>query len=236
MSYLEQRRKFIEDGRPLPDKKKRVYKFMDLTGMKIGSILVLNRSLRKDNNLIYWDCICDCGKTVTILGSNLKRKGGKNCSKCPLTHFTNSEKPLATIYRDILYRCYKKERNSYKNYGGRGIIVCNEWLNDFKKFYNWSISNGYEKGLSIDRINVNGNYEPSNCRWVTRKVQANNTRSNRLVTYNQETKTVSEWADFFGIPYYVLTDRINKLKWDFEKSITTPITKRGKLKNKNLCQ
>ena len=91
-------------------------------------------------------------------------------------------------------RCYKPNHPAYKNYGGRGIKVCDEWLNDFKAFYNWARKCGYSHKLTLDRINNNGNYEPSNCRWATRKEQANNTRSNIRYTVGEETHTIAEWS------------------------------------------
>ncbi len=108
-------------------------------------------------------------------------------------------------------RCYKPQDKSYKDYGGRGISVCDEWMDKkhgHKNFQEWAIANGWKKGLSIDRIDNNGNYSPDNCRWATPKQQSNNTRFNRLVTINGETKTLSEWADFVGISQRAMTGRI----------------------------
>ena len=107
-------------------------------------------------------------------------------------------------------RCYNPRTDSYKYYGGRGITICNEWLLDFMNFYNWAIDNNYKEGLSIDRIDSDGNYEPSNCRWVTAKEQANNTRRNHYITYNQEIHTIKEWAEILSIDYNKLRYRIKK--------------------------
>ncbi len=104
-------------------------------------------------------------------------------------------------------RCYNKKNKDYYNYGGRGIVVCDEWLNDFDVFYNWAYQNGYEDGLTLDRINSSGNYEPNNCRWATRKQQANNTRRNVLLTYNGKTQNMRQWADELGISYYNISKR-----------------------------
>ena len=105
-------------------------------------------------------------------------------------------------------RCYTESNSDYKDYGGRGISICDEWLNDFVSFYNWSMNNSYSDGLSIDRIDVNGNYEPSNCRWATNKEQANNKRTNMFCTINGETKTLKEWSEERGIIYNTVRHRL----------------------------
>lgn len=116
-------------------------------------------------------------------------------------------------------RCLNFNSIKYNDYGGRGINICQEWLDDFMYFYNWAMANGYEKNLTIDRKDVNGNYEPSNCRWATPKQQINNTRVNHLLTYRNETHTISEWADITGIKADTICNRINDLGWDIEKTL-----------------
>lgn len=120
--------------------------------------------------------------------------------------------PLYTVHQSMIRRCYSPKFINYYNYGGRGITVCDEWK-DFLNFYKWAITNGYEKGLSIDRVNNNGNYEPSNCKWSTSYEQNNNQRSNRYFTFNGETKTMTNWArelnrDVSTVCYHV--DKISK--------------------------
>lgn len=107
---------------------------------------------------------------------------------------------LYNVWYGIKRRCLHKNDPHYENYGARGISVCDEWKDDFLAFYNWAIENGYDenKKLSIDRINVNGNYEPNNCRWVTMKTQQNNRRNNHRITYKGETKTLQQWAEHFN--------------------------------------
>ena len=116
-------------------------------------------------------------------------------------------------------RCYRNKETAYKYYGDRGIIVCDEWLNDFQAFYDWAMANGYDDTLTIDRIDVNGNYEPSNCRWVSRKVQMNNTRRNHLITYNGKTQTIAQWAEELNIKQNTLLYRIRR-GWSIEKALT----------------
>lgn len=136
---------------------------------------------------------------------------------------------LYRIYNNMKTRCYNPNSPSYKNYGGRGITICEEWLNDFKAFYDWAISHGYRDDLTIDRIDVNGNYEPSNCRWVNAYIQSNNTRRNNYITFFGETRTLKEWADYFGINEKTVRDRI-KRGWDifdaFTISVNTEYRKR----------
>ena len=119
-------------------------------------------------------------------------------------------------------RCYNLCNGRQAEYGGRGIKVCDEWKNSVANFVEWSLANGYRDGLTIDRIDVNGNYEPSNCRWATPKEQANNTRKNVFITYKGETHTVSEWSEIKGIKRSTLQARLRK--WDdLEKVFEAPI-------------
>jgi hypothetical protein len=123
-------------------------------------------------------------------------------------------------------RCLNENNIQYIDYGERGITICEEWKNDFELFYNWSISNGYEEGLSIDRINNDKGYYPDNCRWTNELVQANNTRSNHYLTFGSETKTIAEWGRELNLPAKIISDRITKQGWSIEKALTTPIQKR----------
>lgn len=125
-------------------------------------------------------------------------------------------------------RCYDETNVQYKNYGARGIKVCDEWRNSVESFYDWAINNGYEENLTIDRINVNGNYEPTNCRWTTVKEQCNNKTNNHLITYHGETMNLMKWSEKLGVNYYTLRSRINILKWDVERAFETPFIKHGK--------
>lgn len=115
-------------------------------------------------------------------------------------------KPWYSSYKAMLDRCYRENACNYANYGGRGIEVCEEW-HDIEKFEKWVEESNYEKGLTIDRIDVNGNYEPSNCRWATKKEQDNNRRNTVYVEYNGECHTISEWAEITGINRSTLNNR-----------------------------
>ena len=117
---------------------------------------------------------------------------------------------LYTIWQDVKKRCYNPNYKSYSRWGGRGITVCDEWKNDFMSFYKWSVENGYQDGLTIDRIDNNGNYEPSNCRWVTQKEQANNRSSNIDITIGNSTRTLKEWCEIFELDYKVVNARYHR--------------------------
>ena len=121
-----------------------------------------------------------------------------------------SRTPLHRVWRLMKTRCYNPHHDRYKDYGGRGITVCDEWRENFIAFYEWSISNGYSQGLQIDRINNDGPYAPDNCRWTTRKVQANNRRTNHPITFMGETHTIKEWSEITGIHQNTIRARLEK--------------------------
>jgi hypothetical protein len=122
------------------------------------------------------------------------------------------------IWEKMLQRCYNENSHAYFRYGGRGISVCKEW-HKFEPFFDWATQNGYKKCLSIDRKDNDGNYEPSNCRWATPQQQANNTRKNRLITFEGRTQTMIQWAREKGIKQSTLSMRINKYGWSAEKAL-----------------
>lgn len=126
---------------------------------------------------------------------------------------------LYGIWVRMRQRCYDPNSSDYNRYGGRGIKVCQEW-NDYRNFYNWAMANGYNDELSIDRIDPNGNYEPSNCRWIPLTDQNRNKRNSRLITYNDETKTLAEWSRILGIEHSLLRYRIER--WGVEEAFTKP--------------
>lgn len=145
-----------------------------------------------------------------------------------LKHGMSYSKIYSTWQR-IKNRCYRKNFSHYKSYGGRGIKVCDEWLdkeNGFINFKNWAFNNGYKDGLSIDRIDVNGNYEPSNCRWITMKEQASNKRTNIFYTINGKTMTQTQWCEYYNIPRTNVRRRISS-GWSVLDAYTKPIRKKG---------
>jgi hypothetical protein len=131
-------------------------------------------------------------------------------------------------WRTMTYRCVYQSNRGYPNYGGRGIKICEEWK-EFIPFMEWAVVNGYKEGLTIDRINNDGNYCPENCRWATRHEQDRNTRRTRLFTWNGETKCFFDWAndERCEVSYSCLWRRVNESGWDFEKAFTTPPQNQG---------
>jgi len=200
----------------------------DLTGKKFGSLLVLEKSFKDQYRNIHWKCLCDCGNMTTVDGTKLKSGSTKSCgclnSENRKRHIENltthnmRHTRLYEIWCAMRSRCENENKESYRWYGERGISVCSEWLgeNGFMNFYNWSMENGYSENLTIDRINVDGNYEPSNCQWVTMKEQANNTRRNIVISYKGETKTLAELCEEYDLKYSIMYNRITKLGLPFE--------------------
>ena len=133
----------------------------------------------------------------------------------------NTKKRLHQIWSNMKTRCYNTKAFAYKDYGGRGITVCKEWKDSFVTFYNWALSNGYTNDLSIDRINVNGNYEPNNCRWATVWEQAVNRRDNRFITCNGETLTIGQWARKVNLTWDIIDWRL-RIGWTPEEALFTP--------------
>lgn len=188
----------------------------DLTGQRFGRFTVICRGNNDNQGKPKWKCLCDCGNVREVLSSNLL-KGCSNSCGClqkellskRMTKIGESRTRLYKIWNNMALRCNKKENKDYKNYGGRGIEVCEEWKN-FLKFKEWSITNGYKDNLTIDRIDVNGNYEPLNCKWATRSEQSNNRRECIYLTKENETKTITQWERELGFKTGSMLARYHK--------------------------
>lgn len=181
-------------------------------------------------------CQCDCG-TIKVISLYPLIAGKIHSCGCYLKEYAKANGKrflkyakdrttikLHSIWHGMKCRCYTASSGNYDRYGAKGVRVCKEWLDDFMSFYNWAISNGYSEELTIDRIDSNGNYEPSNCRWVNNTAQANNRKSNVLITYNGETHTITEWSKILNIKKEVLFSRRHN-GWSIERMFSTPIKK-----------
>ena len=197
-----------------------------MIGLKFERLVVISEAGKTKDGHKKWLCKCDCGKTTIVDGRDLRRGKTKSCG-CLLRETAKTQKHcykhgdkhtrLYTIWNNMRDRCRRPKNSNYFNYGGRGIYVCKEW-NDYITFKKWALDNGYKDNLSIDRIDVNGNYEPSNCRWATIQEQANNKRTSRKITHNGETHTITEWNKIKGYKRGLIADRIAK-GWSIKRAI-----------------
>lgn len=192
---------------------------VSLIGKKFNRLTVISRAPNK-NGRVYWLCRCDCGNENTVLAYNLTSGQAKSCGcfnresaskrlKAFMDRGYDTNTRLYEIWKNMKRRC--SEQGDIKgNYFKRGILVCEEWKNDYKAFMEWSLSHGYNDSLTIDRIDNNKGYSPENCRWVTVQIQANNTRANRIIEYNGQKKTMAEWSRTIGVGYGAIKYRVKK--------------------------
>lgn len=189
---------------------------IDLTGKRYGNLEVIKLVVDEPGKKKKWLCKCDCGNVCIVAGSNLRNGHTKSCIECghkvvakkKTVHGETGTK-LYLVWRAVLNRCENPKSKSYCDYGKRGIHLCEEWHNP-KIFFDWAHKSGYEDGLEIDRINVNGDYCPENCRWITKQENANNKRNNKVVEYAGEKKTLAEWARFYNVNYKNLSRNLKK--------------------------
>lgn len=234
----------------------------DLKGKKFNRLTVLEM-MPKTQRRTFWKCRCDCGNITVVRSDSLQSGRTKSCGcwkkevdskKAHLLHkHKMSDTRIYRTWQAMKARCYNPNDKRYKNYGGRGIVVCEQWRDDFRNFLEWALKNGYNNELTIDRINVNRNYEPSNCRWVNRKVQSNNRTSNITVKYNGNKLTLKQLSETIGLPYttiycryrrgdrgkrlvrgYNTSDKRAKLTVEDVKNIKTML-KEGKLKQNEIA-
>lgn len=208
----------------------------DLTGERFGKLVVLckaePRITAKGKTESIWHCKCDCGIEKNVLERNLIYSGTSSCGclqrecigKLRRKHGDTGTR-LYQAWENMRARCNRKSSREYENYGGRGISVCEEWQASYESFKKWALSNGYADNLTLDRIDTNGNYEPSNCRWISNQLQQYNKRNNRNITFNGKTQTLNQWAKELGIIPKTLQGRLDKSGWSVEKALTTPVDK-----------
>jgi hypothetical protein len=193
-------------------------------GERFGKLVIIEETKTSDNHRAYL-CKCDCGVLRIIPPSRLVFGNTLSCGCYGREIHTKhglSKTPLYAVWKLMCKRCYDKTNKDFYLYGERDIKIFIEWKNDFKAFYSWAINNGWKKGLQIDRINNNGDYEPTNCRWVTSKVQSNNTRRNILVTYERKQYTLSQLCEKLNMNYSTIYYRITGMKMDIIEAIKKP--------------
>lgn len=211
--------------------------FRDLTGQRFGELVVVERATNGKGRSTRWLCSCDCGNETVVYAANLTRGMTKSCG-CTraekvaqkLSTHRETKTRLYQIWYNMITRCYNPNSSHYEHYGARGVTVCDNWRK-YENFRDWALSSGYQDDLTIERIEVNGNYEPSNCKWATRKQQANNKRTSRYIEFNGQRRTVAEWADSMGMDKRALWDRLFVQNWSIERALTTPLRVRPKKEN-----
>ena len=207
---------------------------LNLVGQKFGKLTVIALESGRTTDDRKWRCVCDCGGEKVTSEDNLKRGHCKSCG-CLYKNNGGSEKKnipfgstskLYNVWQNMRSRCKNPKDNNYKKYGARGITVCKEW-DSYPSFREWALSNGYKEGenrrnCTIDRIDVDGNYEPNNCRWATAFEQVNNRRNTIRIEFNGETHALAQWAKETGIDYEVLLHRYIR-GWSAERMLTQPV-------------
>lgn len=205
--------------------------FIDLTGQKFGKLTVLKRVddhiTKGGHRFTMYLCKCDCGNEIKVKGTCLRRGKTRSCGclkveaqrkliKFNTTHSCSNTR-LYRIWSHFKGRCNNPTDKAYKKYGGRGIKVCDEWQ-EFQPFYNWAMANGYSDNLTIDRIDVNGNYEPDNCRWTNYKIQVRNRRITKTVFYNGKEYPLGELAEMLKCDYKHLWYVLKRIKLGYSPS------------------
>lgn len=202
-----------------------------LVGEKYGRLTVLSLDYKIVKDHLKVPVLCDCGTRKLVGVSEMATGKTKSCGCIGVEMLVDMSRthggdktPLYSVWHTMKNRCLNPSTDSFENYGGRGIKICAEWMEDFAAFRSWAEGSGYKAGLQIDREAVNGNYEPGNCRWVTPKVQGNNRRNNVLLTAFGETKTMSQWADDprCAVGYTTLKERVGRQAWPHAAAISEP--------------
>lgn len=207
-------------------------KIIDLTGQRFGRLTVVGIAERLNGQRVKWICRCDCGNNAIVSGTHLKSGHTISCGcyKIEKTkevngkHFLSRKERLYVVWMNMRLRCRNPKNKRYKNYGGRGITICDQW-EDYMEFRKWALENGYSENLTIDRIDVNGNYCPENCRWADIETQSNNRTNNHFIEALGQRMTAKQWGEKTGIPASTIIARINKLGWSDEKAVSTEVKK-----------
>lgn len=200
---------------------------IDMTGKKYGRLTVIEMAGRNKHNQRLWRCICDCGNETEVIGYSIRYGDTLSCGclKKELIASVNmkhgmSKSHIWSIHKSMMDRCYLPTAFAYSRYGGRGIRVCDRW----HSFENFFADMGHRpEDMSLERVDNNGDYCPDNVRWGTAEDQANNRRSNRLIAYNGETKTLAQWAKSVGMSIGTLWSRLTTHGYSIEQALTKPV-------------
>ena len=201
-------------------------------GNRFGKLTVKSFSHKAKHGIAMMIVKCDCGIEKEVRLASLKCGRSNSCGCIKLNTYKEKKlkhggkgTDLYNVWCSIKQRCLNTSCKDYPNYGGRGILICTDWASDYSKFQLWCNSHGYRKGLSIDRKDNNEGYHPLNCRWVDANIQANNTGRNVVLEFNGIRRTVAQWSRHLGFSDKLIYDRMKKLGWTIEKTLSTP-TKR----------
>lgn len=198
-----------------------------LEGLKFNRLTVKQRMCGA-----IWECVCDCGNVLGVSTYQLKSGKTKSCGCWSRDRTKKHGMEGTAIYNAwaaMIQRCTNPKNRFFHAYGARGITICNEWL-DFKNFY--ADMGDKPEGMSLDRINNDGNYEPSNCKWSTQKEQIRNRRVSPKYEYQGQLKSLAEWCELYNLPWRRIYERM-RLGWTIEKALTEPIGKTGKKHNEH---
>jgi len=203
-------------------------KLIDLTGKRFGRLYATNRIPGLKNKRVMYHCVCDCGKEIEVRSESLRNGHTQSCGcrhkDIVAQNSTKHGKAHTRLYRiwgSMIQRCHNSNDDNYKNYGGRGITVCDVWRNNFESFYQWAINNGYNGNLEIDREDNNRGYSPNNCRFVTRIENQRNRRCTKLVKYKNDIKPLAQLCEEMHKDYNLVLNRINNYGWSAERALST---------------
>lgn len=211
--------------------------FVDLTGQRFGRYTVICRDSdqisQNGRHRVMWKCKCDCGNVKTVHAYSLTSGQVVSCGcykselkREKLKVHGGTHTRLYKVWDGMKARCYNPNKTYYPIYGGRGISMCDEWHYSFEAFREWSLANGYNDSLTIDRIDNDGNYCPENCRWATISQQNNNKSTSHYLTYKGETKTIMQWAEATGFTFHAIFARLAK-GMSAEEALLTPLKTKG---------
>ncbi len=201
---------------------------LSLYGQRFGKLIVIKRMGQDKYKHFKWLCLCDCGKKTTVVGYDLKRNQTQSCGclklECSVTHGHTSGRRTSPTYGSwfgMIQRCTNPNNKEYHNYGKLGIEICKKWRDSFENFLEDMGERPFD--CTLERKDNKKGYYPGNCKWATRKEQARNKRSNRLITHNGKTQLLIEWAEKTGINRTTITSRIDRYGWSIKKALTTPV-------------